>query len=327
MPRQAETIPGRDEFARSTESFRRELLAHCYRMLGSLDEAEDLVQETFLRAWRSHAGFEGRSSLRVWLYRIATNACLTALEQRGRRALPSGLGTPSDDPDVAPVVAGPEVSWLGPIPDALVTGPTEDPAAIAVARESLRLGLIACLQFLPARQRAVLILRDVLAFPAAEVAAMLGTSTVAVKSALQRARARLEQVAPSPEDVSEPADPGARALLDAYISAFKNADPAALERVLRKDAALEPVGSLTWFSGRDTCMRYVSRFFGAPGDWQMAATAANGQPAAAAYMRGADGVHRAFGLAVLTVTATGIARIVVFGDPGLVARFGFPPEW
>src|SRR6266571_5313153 len=118
----------------------------------------------------------------------------------------------------------------------------------------------------------------------------------------------------------------ARALLDAYISAFQNADPAALERVLRKDAALEPVGSLTWFSGRDTCMRYVRQFFGVPGDWQMAATAANGQPAAAVYLRGTDGVHRAFGLAVLTVTATGISRIVVFGDPGLVTRFGFPPE-
>ena len=326
MPRQAETIPGREEFARSAEPFRRELLAHCYRMLGSLDDAEDLVQETFLRAWRSHAGFDGRASLRVWLYRIATNACLTALEQRGRRALPSGLGAPSSDPDGAPVVAGAEISWLGPIPDALVTGPAEDPAAIAVARESLRLGLIACLQYLPARQRAVLILRDVLAFPAAQVAAMLGTSTVAVKSALQRARARLEQVAPSPEDVSEPAEAEARALLEAYISAFQNADPAALERVLRKDAAIEPIGSLTWFSGRDTCMRYLSRFFGAPGDWQMAATAANGQPAAATYLRGADGVHRAFGLAVLTVTATGISRIVVFGDPGLVTRFGFPPE-
>jgi RNA polymerase sigma-70 factor (ECF subfamily) len=154
---------------------------------------------------------------------------------------------------------------------------------------------------------------------------MLGTSTVAVKSTLQRARARLEQVAPSPEDVSEPAEPEARALLEAYISAFQNADPAALERVLRKDAALEPVGALTWFSGRDTCMRYVRQFFGAPGDWLMAATAANGQPAAAAYLRGPDGVHRAFGLAVLTVTGTGIARIVVFGDPGLVTRFGFPP--
>jgi RNA polymerase sigma-70 factor (ECF subfamily) len=166
----------------------------------------------------------------------------------------------------------------------------------------------------------------VLAFPAAEVATMLGISTVAVKSALQRARARLEQVAPSPEDVSEPAEPEARALLEAYIAAFQNADPAALERVLRKDAAIEPIGSLTWFSGRETCMRYVSRFFGSPGDWQMTPTAANGQPAAVTYLRGADGVHRAFGLAVLTVTATGIGRITVFGDPGLVTRFGFPPE-
>jgi RNA polymerase sigma-70 factor, ECF subfamily len=325
MPRQAETIPGREEFARTTEPFRRELLAHCYRMMGSLDEAEDLVQETYLRAWRSHAGFEGRSSLRVWLYRIATNACLTALEQRGRRALPSGLGAPSDDPAGPPVMAGPEVSWLEPIPDALVTGPAEDPAAIAVARESLRLGLIACLQYLPARQRAVLILRDVLAFPAAEAAAMLGTSTVAVKSTLQRARARLAQVAPAAEEVSEPAEPEVRALLEAYIAAFENADPAALERVLRKDAALEPVGSLSWFSGRDTCLRYITQFLGGPGDWRMTATMANGQPAAAAYLRGSDGIHRAFGLAVLTVTATGIARITVFGDPGLVARFGFPP--
>jgi RNA polymerase sigma-70 factor, ECF subfamily len=324
MPGQLETAQGRDEFARSTEPFRRELLAHCYRMLGSLDEAEDLVQETYLRAWRSHAGFEGRSSLRVWLYRIATNACLTALEQRGRRALPSGLGAPSDDPAAPPVQAGPEVSWLGPIPDALVTGPAEDPAAIAVARESLRLGLIACLQYLPARQRAVFILRDVLAFPAAEVAGMLGTSTVAVKSALQRARARLEEVAPTAEKVIEPTDPEARALLEAYIAAFENADPAALERVLRKDAALEPVGSLTWFSGRDTCMRYVTQFFGAPGDWQMAATIANGQPAAAAYLRGPDGTHRAFGLAVLTVTGTGIVRITVFADPGLVTKSGLP---
>jgi len=157
------------------------------------------------------------------------------------------------------------------------------------ARESLRLGLIACLQYLPARQRAVLILRDVLAFPAAEVAVMLGTSTVAVKSMLQRARARLEQVAPSPDEVSEPAEPEARALLVPAVP--------------------------------DMPTQVVD----APGDWRMAATAANGQPAAAAYLRGADGVHRAFGLAVLTVTATGIARIVVFGDPGLVTRFGFPP--
>jgi RNA polymerase sigma-70 factor, ECF subfamily len=318
-----EVMAGREGFARSTEPFRRELLAHCYRMLGSLDEAEDLVQETYLRAWRSHDGFEGRSSLRVWLYRIATNACLTALEQRGRRALPSGLGAPSDDP-AAPAVAGSEVSWLEPIPDALVTPPAEDPAAIVVSRESLRLSLIACLQYLPARQRAVLILRDVLAFPATEVATMLGTSTVAVKSALQRARVRLEQAAPAPDEISEPAEPEVRALLEAYIAAFENADPAAMERVLRKDAALEPVGSGTWFAGRETCLGFIRQFLGSPGDWRMIATSANGQPAAAAYLRGPDGTHRAFGIAVLTATRTGISRIVVFGDPGLVTRFGFP---
>src|ERR1700677_2787012 len=318
-----EVMPGREEFARSTEPFRRELLAHCYRMLGSLDEAEDLVQATYLRAWRSHDGFEGRSSLRVWLYRIATNACLTALEQRGRRALPSGLGAPSDDP-AAPAVAGSEGSWLEPIPDALGTPPAQDPAAIVVSRESLRLSLIACLQYLPARQRAVLILRDVLAFPATEVATMLGTSTVAVKSALQRARVRLEQAAPAPDEISEPAEPEVRALLEAYIAAFENADPAAMERVLRKDAALEPVGSRTWFAGRETCLGFIRQFLGSPGDWRMIATSANGQPAAAAYLRAPDGTHRAFGIAVLTATRTGISRIVVFGDPGLVTRFGFP---
>jgi RNA polymerase sigma-70 factor (ECF subfamily) len=321
MPHEA-TL-GREEFARSTEPFRRELLAHCYRMLGSLDEAEDLVQETYLRAWRSHTGFEGRSSVRVWLYRIATNACLTALEQRGRRALPSGLGAPSDDP-AAPAVTESEVSWLEPIPDALVTPQAEDPAAIVVSRESLRLGLIACLQYLPARQRAVLILRDVLAFPAAEVATMLGTSTVAVKSALQRARLRLEQAAPAADEVREPTEPEIRALLEAYIAAFENADPAAMERVLRKDAALEPVGSRTWFAGRETCLGFITQFLGSPGDWRMIATSANGQPAAAAYLRGPDGTHQAFGIAVLTATRTGIARVVVFGHPGLVTRFGFP---
>ncbi len=270
------------------------------------------------RAWRSHAGFEGRSSLRVWLYRIATNTCLTALEQRARRALPSGLGAPSDDPAGAPVVAGPEVSWLGPIPDALVTGPAEDPAAIAVARETLRLGLIACLQYLPARQRAVLILRDVLAFPAAEVAAMLGTSTVAVKSTLQRARARLDEVSPAPERVIEPTEPRARELLGQYIAGFENADTVALEKALRADAAIEMVGTRTWFSGRVTCLRYLAHVIGSPGNWRMSPVLANGQPAAVAHYR-----DSAYGLGVLTVTQAGIARITVFGGgPDLVARFG-----
>ncbi|GAB2811954.1 sigma-70 family RNA polymerase sigma factor [Actinoallomurus bryophytorum] len=323
MPPSPGAGPESAEFARLAEPFRRELLAHCYRMLGSLDEAEDLVQETYLRAWRSYGGFEGRSSLRVWLYRIATNVCLTAMEHRGRRPLPSGLGGPGEDPDGAPVAAGPGVTWLQPIPDALVTPDSADPAAIVALRESLRLALVASLQYLPARQRAVLILREVLAFRAAEVATMLDTTTAAVKSTLQRARARLDEVgAAGVEQAGEPGDPRARALLEAYIAAFENADVAALERVLREDATLEMVPSRTWFDGRRDCMRYVTRFLGTPGDWRMVPVVANGQPAAAAFLRGEDGTHRAFGLAVLTTTYAGIARITVFGDPGLAARFG-----
>jgi RNA polymerase sigma-70 factor (ECF subfamily) len=318
-------VPDADHFARRTEPFRRELLAHCYRMTGSADEAEDLVQETYLRAWRSYGSFEGRSSLRVWLYRIASNACLTALTQHSRRALPSGLGAPADDPDAPAGPTDPRAAWLQPIPDALVTPESAEPPAVAVARESLRLALIASLQYLPPRQRAVLILREVLGFPAAEVADMLDSTTAAVKSTLQRARARLGQAAAAPERLTEPADPQARALLDQYMAGFQNADTVALEQALRADAAIEMVGTRTWFAGRVTCLRYLSQVIGSAGDWRMIPTAANGQPAAAAYYRGADGAYQAFGVGVLTVTETGIARILVFGDgPGLVARFGLP---
>jgi RNA polymerase sigma-70 factor, ECF subfamily len=313
------------EFVRNTEPFRRELLAHCYRMLGSADEAEDLVQETYLRAWRSYESFEGRSSLRVWLYRIATNVCLTALERRGRRALPSGLGGPASDPDAPAGPAEPDLAWLDPISDALVTPESADPATIVTVRESLRLALIASLQYLPARQRAVLLLREVLGFPAAEVAAMLGTSTTAVKSTLQRARARLEEAAPEPGHLIEPTEPRARELLGQYIAGFEHADTAALEQALRTDAAIELVGTRTWFSGRVTCLRYLAHVIGAPGDWLMTPTSANGQPAAAAYYRGGDGAYHALGVAVLTVTPAGITRITVFaGGPDLVATFGLP---
>ena len=316
-------------FADRTEPFRRELLAHCYRMLGSVDDAEDVVQETYLRAWRSYGGFEGRSSLRTWLYQIATNACLTAREHRVRRALPSGLGGPGEDRDI-----GSELRWLQPMPDALVTGEADDPAVIAVTRDSLRLALIASFQYLPPRQRAVLLLRDVLAFPAGDVARMLGTTTVAVKSALQRARARLSEVAPADRPIAEPPEPAARALLDQYIAAFESADAAALERLLRRDAVLELPPSSVWYAGGEAIATAVAGL-GSPGDWRMVPTAANGQPAAAAYQRsandanrrGADGTYRAFGIVVLTASATGIARIVVFGDPALLDRFGLPPTW
>jgi RNA polymerase sigma-70 factor (ECF subfamily) len=312
-------------FASETEPLRRELLAHCYRMLGSLDEAEDLVQETYLRAWRSYGTFEGRSSLRTWLYRIATNACLTALEQRGRRALPSGLGGPADDPDGPVTPAGAGLSWLEPIPDARVVPDSADPAEVVAAGEGLRLALIASLQYLAPRQRAVLLLREVLGFPAAEVAQMLGVSTAAVKSALQRGRARLGQAAPSPGRLVEPADPRAREQLALYIAGFEHADLAALEKALRADAEIEMAGALTWFSGKATCLRYLAGVIGGPGSYLMTPTLANGQPAAAAYQRGDDGLYRAFGLGVLTVTGTGIAKITVFGGGArLVESFGLP---
>jgi len=319
LSQQADTEPG--EFADLTEPFRRELLAHCYRMLGSVDDAEDVVQETYLRAWRSYGGFEGRSSLRTWLYQIATNACLTAREHRARRALPSGLGGPGEDRD-----AGSGLEWLQPMPDALVTAESDDPAVIAATRDSLRLALIASFQYLPPRQRAVLLLREVLAFSADDVARMLGTSTVAVKSALQRARARLNDVAPADRQIAEPTEPTARALLDQYIAAFETADAAALERLLRRDAMLELPPSSVWFAGGEAIATAVAGL-GYPGEWRMVPTWANGQPAAAAYRRSADGAYRAYGIVVLTVSPTGIARIVVFGDPGLFGRFGLPPTW
>jgi len=309
------------DFERVAVRFRRELLAHCYRMLGSVDEAEDVVQETYLRAWRSYGAFEGRSSVRSWLYRIATNACLTALEQRSRRALPSGLGGPAEDPDAPPGPAEPGIAWLEPVPDALVTPESDDPVVIVVAREWLRLAVIASLQYLPARQRAVLLLREVLGFPAAEVASMLGTSTAAVKSTLQRARARLTEVAPAPERIIEPTEPRARELLAQYIAGFENADTTALEKALRADAAIEMAGTRTWFSGRVNCLRYLAHVIGSPGDWRMTPVLANGQPAAVASYR-----DSAFGLGVLTVTSAGIARITVFGGgPDLTAKFEPPP--
>jgi RNA polymerase sigma-70 factor, ECF subfamily len=320
VPERSE-VPGGD-FARLAEPLRRELLAHCYRMLGSVDEAEDLVQETYLRAWRSYESFDGRASLRTWLYRIATNACLTALERRTRRPLPSGLGAPSDEP-AFPAAAGSDVSWLQPIPDPLVTPDSGDPAAVVATREQLRLALVASLQLLPPRQRAVLILREVLGVPAAEVAEMLGITTAAVKSLLQRARARLDRQTWA-EDILEPDDPVARSLLEQYVAGFENADVAILERALRQDAALEVVPSRTWFAGLRTCLPVLAEAIGSPGDWRMTPTTANGQPAVAAYRRGDDGVHRAWGISIITTTPTGIARIVAFSDPGLVHRFGLP---
>jgi RNA polymerase sigma-70 factor, ECF subfamily len=320
-------MPDSAGFAADAEPFRRELLAHCYRMLGSIQDAEDLVQETYLRAWRSYGGFEGRSSVRTWLYQIATNGCLTELAKRGRRMLPSGLYAPEQDPGAYPEEAGTQVDWLQPVPDAMVTPDSADPAAIVTAREGLRLALIASLQYLPPRQRAILVLRDVLAFPAAEVAVMLGTTTVSVKSALQRARARLRELAPAADQIAQPTGPRARALLEQYVAAFENADAAALERLLLEDATIEAPPLRTWFSGRKTCVPFLaSHVLGSPGDWRMMATSANGQPAAAAYTRDRHGNYQPYGICVLTVTGQGIRQICSFGDPSLLTVFGFGPD-
>jgi RNA polymerase sigma-70 factor (ECF subfamily) len=314
-----------DDFARLTDPFRPELLAYCYRMLGSVHDAEDQVQETLIRAWRSWGGFEGRASVRTWLYRIATNACLRMIENRGRRPLPSGLGAPGNDPDAPLNAARPEVPWLQPVPDALLRAEPGDPASIVASRQSMRLALIAALQYLPARQRAVLILRDVLGWQASEVAELLEVSATAVNSALQRARAHLQRADLAEDDIREPADGDTRALVDRYAAAFESADVAALMRLISDDAVLEMPPQPTWFAGRELVGRFLaSRVLDEPGRFVMIPTAANGQPALATYMRDSDGIHRAHAIQVLTITAATVARIASFNDPGLLAAFGLP---
>ncbi len=315
-----------EDFTTRTAPFRGELLAHCYRMLGSAEEAEDLVQETYLRAWRSFDGFEGRSSVRTWLHAIATNVCLTAIERRGRRPLPSGLGGPGQDPE-APLVAAHEVPWLQPLPDTLLTSGGGDPAAVAVSRAGIRLAWVAALQHLSARQRAVLILRDVLEWPAAHVADVLGTTTTAVNSGLRRARAQLAQALPAEDELAEPAEPGRRAVLDRFAAAFESADISALAELLREDVALEMPPALTWFAGRAAVLRFfAAQALDVPGRFRLVPVTANGQPAFAIYQRDSDGAYRADAVTVLTVTPSGIARIVTFRSPGLFALFGLAPE-
>jgi RNA polymerase sigma-70 factor (ECF subfamily) len=313
------------EFTRLATPYRRELLAHCYRMLGSVEDAEDLVQETYLRAWRSRHDFEGRASLRTWLYRIATNTCLTELRQRGRRALPSGLAAPSDDPAVA-LMASRDIAWLQPLPDRLVDAGPADPATIVASRQSLRLALVAALQYLAPRQRAALILRDVLSWPVTEVAGALGVTPTAVNSLLQRARARLEQTGASEDHLAEPDDPRQQELLDRYAAAFQTADVGALQRLLTADAVLEMPPFPAWFSGRESVGRfYASRVFAERRAYLVTPTRANGQPAFASYLLAGDGRYYPHAVQVLTLGVAGIARITAFREPVLFPWFGLPP--
>jgi RNA polymerase sigma-70 factor (ECF subfamily) len=321
-----------EEFASMTAAFRAEILAHCYRMLGSAEEAEDLVQETYLRAWRSFAGFEGRASVRTWLYRIATNACLTAIERRGRRPLPSGFGAPAGQPgradDGLPGPADADIPWLQPF-HGMASAAAQDPAVIAASRAGIRLAFVAALQYLNARQRAILILRDVLDWPAAEVAELLGTTTTAVNSGLRRARAQLAQVLPEQDEITEPpGDAAARALIDRFAAAFENADLAALAQILREDVTLEMPPTPAWFAGREAVLRFYAAkpLAAGPGAFAMVPVDANGQQALAVYQRPPTGAYAFHAITILTVTATGISRIVTFLDATLSGPFGLPAE-
>jgi RNA polymerase sigma-70 factor (ECF subfamily) len=316
---------GADAFLADAQQYRRELLAHCYRMTGSLHDAEDLVQETFLRAWKAYDRFEGKSSVRTWLHRIATNTCLTALEGRARRPLPTGLGAPSSDPGDE-ISEHTEVPWLEPLPDA-GEDPT-DPSVIVGSRESVRLAFVAALQHLSPRQRAVLVLRDVLQWKAAEVADAIGSTTAAVNSLLQRARAQLDAVGPSQDDrIVAPEEPEARDLLDRYIAAFEAYDIDTLVELFTADAIWEMPPFPDWYLGPEAIGRLSREKCPAekPGDMKLIPITANGQPAAAMYMRDKDsGRHLPFQLHVLDVKPGGVSHVVAFLDSSLFPKFGLP---
>jgi len=320
--------PVNEDFESLADPYRRELLAHCYRMLGSVHDAEDLVQETYLRAWRAYDRFEGRSSLRTWLYRIATTACLTALEGRARRPMPTGLGSPSSDPAAEPVEQS-EVPWLEPMPDALAGAEAADPAAIVTSKESIRLAFVAALQHLPPRQRAVLILRDVLKWRAAEVAEAVGTTTTAVNSTLQRARAQLDQIAPSLDSTPEPTFPEQRELLDRYVRAFEAKDIPAIVELFTTEVVWEMPPFPEWYSGPEAVGRHLDLRCPAVKDgMRLIPVSANGQPAFATYIRTEDDTDFfAFLIQVLTVGPDGITHVGNFLDTRLFDTFGLPQTW
>jgi RNA polymerase sigma-70 factor (ECF subfamily) len=317
-------------FAALTERHRRELLVHCYRMLGSLDDAEDAVQETLLKAWRGLSWFEGRSTLRAWLYRIATNVCLDALDHRARRVLPAAVATAAD-PRVPPAPDDNEIAWLQPYPDILLDvvdpDPLADPATAVVRSEHIELAFIAAIQYLRPRRRAVLLLRDVLGFTAAETASMTGTSIASVNNTLSRARAAM--VARRPVDGPDATRRGVRdELVRRYVRAWHAADVPALVALLREDADMSMPPTPSWYHGRAAIGVYLENLFASSlgRGLCLLPTAANRQPAFGVYAR-ADldpTAYAPFAIKVLTVHNGLITAITGFVHPGLFSGFGLP---
>lgn len=305
------------------EVHRRELTAYSYRMLGSASEAEDAVQETFLRAWRSFDGFEGRATLRSWLYRIATNVCLDMVNEVQRRARPMDLG-PAQSADTPLGEALPEVTWIQPIPDGRVLPVDTDPAETAELRDTIRLAFVAALQHLPPRQRAVLILREVLQWKASEVAELLDTSEVSVNSALQRARAALSATDVTASS-SQQMDDEQRALLARYVDAFERYDMDSLTSLLHEDATWNMPPYELWLQTHLDIRKWcLGPGIGCRGS-RLIPTEANGLPAFGQYKPNADGGLEPWSLQVLEISEGGIAGITFFLDSTtLFPMFGLP---
>ncbi|MEU6892756.1 sigma-70 family RNA polymerase sigma factor [Streptomyces sp. NPDC046557] len=310
------------------DRYRVELTGYCYRMLGSSFDAEDAVQDTYLRAWRAYDKFEGRSSLRSWLYRIATNVCLDVLNAGSKRARPMDFGAPQHQAS-AVLNERPEVTWLEPVPDGRVLPHTADPAEMALAKESVRLAFVAALQHLPAKQRAVLILREVLAWKADEVATLLETTVASVNSALQRARATLAGQAVRASDPADPLDADQVKLLERYLSAFEAYDISRLTALLHEDAVLSMPPFDLWLRGHaDIAAWHLNQGIGCKGS-RLVPTTANGLPAFGQYRPRADGRpgHEPWALQVLEISEGEIVGLNAFLDTARwFPLFGLPEQ-
>ena len=325
---EAGTILARSELESALEVHRGELTGYCYRMLGSAFEAEDAVQETLLRAWRGLSRFEGRAALRSWLYRIATNVCLDMIAGRERRARPMDLG-PAREPIESNLATLPEVTWIEPAPDALVLHDDGDPADVAVARETIKLAFVAALQHLPPKQRAVLILCEVLRWQATEAAELLETSVASVNSALQRARATLEAIDVTAGEPVAPADEAQRELLARYVEAFEQYDMEALTSLIHEDATQSMPPFDLWLRGREDILTWwVGPGAACRGSRVVATTAANGSPAFGQYKPSESGKgFDPWALQVLELEHGRIVELTFFLDTERVfPLFGLPPR-